>query len=584
MSQRKIRADNLNPNAISLLSAYQQFCKRSMDYKRPYQNIEIFPEPRTGIFSQGVSQRQRLVLLVSLIALLQLLLHLGAIGQYGFHQDELLYISLSKRLALGYSETPPFIALIGKLSSMLLGESLIAYRLIPAICAGAIVHLTGMLCIRLGGGFFATAIACLSVALSSAFLATGALFIPQVFDELFWLLAAYLLVCWWQRPRDIYLYLLGAVIGIGLLVKYTLIIYLLGLLLGFLIYPRSRSVFKRPALYNGALIALLIFLPHLYWQFQNGFPALHHYRELGHTQLVYLTRTDFLIQQLVVNGTGILVWLPGLYYCLTSPKLRHYRFLGIAFIFVMVVLLLLNGKAYYGFGAFPAVFALGAVVLESAIGKRTVFRSGLISLLIIPNLLLAVIVLPYLSIEKAAKVFQWTYANLDLHFPLKWEDQKIHNVNQNYADMIGWDELAHKASQLYQSFPSTQQRDVLIFADNYGEAGAMDYYRSSYPLPPVVSFSSSFALWAPQKINQNTIIYISARPLPQMLSEGTRKYGEIQNPYSRVKGMSIYLLGNNDRFSIWYSRHKSKSRPNRNYYADRQAAAKSSQKPASKLE
>ncbi len=536
-----------------------------MEKNSQHQQKEFLLNPHYLFFSHGFTNRHQLILLVSLIALFQFLLHLGAMNQYGFHQDELLYISLSKHLAWGYNETPPFIALIGKLSSFLFGDSLMAYRFIPALCAGAIVHVTGMLTIRLGGRFFAITIACLSVALSSAFLATGALFIPQVFDEFFWLLSAYLLVRYVQNPKDKFLYLLGAVIGIGLLVKYTLIIYIIGLLIGLLLYPRSRKLLNHNGLLKIAIIPLLIFLPHLLWQYQNGFPALHHYQELGQTQLIYLTRTDFIIQQLLVNGTGTIIWLAGLYYCLTNPTYRAYRFLAIASLFVMFILLLLNGKPYYGFGIFPPLFALGAIGLEKIRKLKSQFRMSLIATLTIPNLLLAVIVLPYLPIEKAAKVFQWTYDNLDLHFPLKWEDQNIHSVNQNYADMIGWEELAKKTSKLYCAMPKEAQKDVLIFADNYGEAAAIDYYRSIYPLPPVVSFSSSFALWAPQQIKQDHIIYISLKPLPAILYAGTQKFGEIENPYSRVRGMDIYLLTNSKHFNSWYQQGKNKQEQIKKY-------------------
>jgi hypothetical protein len=499
--------------------------------------------------------KQKLVFITTAIALAQFFLHLGAMGKYGFHQDELLYLALSEHLAWGYKETPPFIALVGLVGKALFGDSLVAVRIIPALCAGAIVHLTGMLTIRLGGRFFAVAAACLGIAFSSAFLATGALFIPQVFDEFFWLLIAYLLVCYTQKPNNKYLYILGGVVGIGLLVKYTLILYLFGILIGFLLYRPHREIFQKGAFWIAVGIAFTLFAPHLYWQYQNGFMAFVHYNELKETQLIYLNRTDFMIQQLVVNGTGILLWPVGIYLLFKSKRLTPYRFLAFGFFSAVAILVLLNGKPYYAFGAFPPLFAAGALFYEQKMQKySTNFKLGFLTAMLVPNLLLSVIVLPYLSINKAAKVFEWTYVNLDMHFPLKWEDQKIHNMNQNYADMIGWDELAKKTSALYQSLSPQERKQTVVWADNYGEAGAIDYYQEFYPLPKVVSLCSSYALWAPARLDHKNIIYISDKlDIPKHNATKIIKYGQINNQFSRVYGMDIYLIKNIDAgFKNWY--------------------------------
>ncbi|MBC7418274.1 MAG: glycosyltransferase family 39 protein [Pedobacter sp.] len=485
--------------------------------------------------------RRKLILITTCIALLQFLLHLGAMEFYGFHQDELLYKALSEHLAWGYKETPPFIAIVGAVGKFLFGGSIIGMRIIPALFAGAIVHLTGLITIRLGGKQLAVILSCTAVAFSAAFLATGALFIPQVFDEFFWLLCAYLMICWVQRPNDKIIYLLAAVAGVGLLVKYTILIYLIGLGIGFLSVPKYRQLIKTRTLCIAFGITLAIITPHVLWQYRHGFPALWHYNELKRTQLVYLTRTDFLVQQLVVNGTGIAMWLAGLWAFFRNDKLKPFRFLAIGFIFAMLSLAALNGKPYYAFGAYPALFAAGGIFYERLLKRRKVlFTTSLIA----PNLLLAIIVLPFLPIETSSSVFTWTYQNLNLHFPLKWEDQKIHNVNQNYADMIGWEELARKTSELYLSLPLAQRKQTVIFADGYGIAGALEHYRGrEYPLPRVVSLSSSFALWAPSTITAQHIIYFSSNKTDRFLFPDKQDvHGVISNPYSGIYGTQICFL------------------------------------------
>jgi hypothetical protein len=518
--------------------------------------------PLFPVISTTFSIKRKLLTLVFSVALLQLLLRLGCLGEYGFHQDELLYLALSDHLAWGYREVPPFIALIGTVSKSFFGDSVAAARIIPSLCAASIVVFTGLITIKLGGKFFAVAIACSIVAFSPAFLAAGALFIPQVFDELFWILSAYLLLSFFQTKNAKLLLYFGIICGLGLLTKYTFLLYSCGLLIGIAMQPSQRILFGYKHFWWGLGIGLFLFLPHLWWQYLHHFPAFYHYNELQQTQLVYLERSDFLIQQLMVNGTGAVIWLIGLYIVFTA-KFKNYRFFGIAFLLVMVVLLVLNGKPYYAFGSFPPLFAIGAIFLERRLKKtRTIKKIFLFALFIIPNLLLSVIVLPYLPIEKTAKVFEWTYNNLGIHYPLKWEDQKIHNMNQNYADMIGWEELAQKTAKLYQSLPSISQKQTIILAEKYGEAGAIDQYRKDYALPPVISLCSSYALWAPEQLPAKHIIYISINPPPKFTDAQT--VDQITNPYSRVVGMRIYLLKNIESTKAWYNTQWKVQRKNKN--------------------
>jgi len=506
--------------------------------------------------------KQKIVLLTSIIALGQFLLHLGAMNRYGFHQDELLYIILGDHLSWGYRETPPFIALMSVLGEKLFDDSIIGMRLIPAFFAAAIVYLTGLIVIKLKGRYFAVLTACCTVAFSSAFLATGALFIPQVFDEFFWLLCCYLVLCYLQNPRDHLLYLLGLAIGVGILVKYTIAIYVVGIVIGLFLNSESRKLLNVKSFFVPFLIAVLIIFPHLVWQFKNGFQAFLHLGELKETQLVYIGRFDFVLQQLLSNGTGLFVWLAGLYLIFTSDQLKRYIFFVSGFISVMLVLLLFRGKPYYAFGAFPPLFALGGIFFENFLrnyGKAV--KVAFTAVLLVPNLLLSLVVLPYLPIERTSKVFEWTYNHFGLDFPLRWEDQKVHIVNQNYADMIGWEELAIKTSAFYEQLSPSQQRQTIILAEGYGAAAAFTYYARKYPLPKVVSLSSSFAMWAPDRITAKNLIFFSSEPYPLMPANVYTKIASIENPYSRVYGRGIYLMANVKRATLkWYASEWSEKR------------------------
>ncbi len=488
------------------------------------------------------STRESLIMITTIIAVVQTLLHLLAINAYGFHEDELLYMALGDHLAWGYRETGPLIALVGNISKALFGDSLIAVRILPAICAGAIVHLTGMITIRLGGKLLAVIIACTAVAFSPAFLASGALFIPQVFDEFFWLLTVYLVVCYIQKPHNNYLNGLGLAIGLGILFKYTLLLYVFGILLGLMLNAETRIIFSKKAFYWSIAIGILVLLPHLFWQIENNFPALAHYHELKKTQLNFSYRIDFLKQQLLVNGSSVFIWLIGLVYLFFSKNLKLYRFIGVSFLLTMGVLALLKGKPYYGFGSYPAVFAVGAIEIESWFSNKLLSKKVLLSLfLILPNLLLTVIVVPILPIQTAAKVFSWAYNNLGIDFTVKWEDQKIHNVNQNYADMIGWDELAQKTSSLYLSLSPAEKQKTIIYTESYGMASALSYYKKHHPMPQIVSLSGSFAVWAPEKISNKIIIFCGSNKLSAPDVGRSKQVSFITNSFSRLIGTEIYI-------------------------------------------
>ena len=509
-----------------------------------------------------LNAHQKLHSIIILIVILQFLLHLGAMGAYGFHQDELLYITLGEHLSWGYRETPPMIALISRFSTLLFGDSMPAMRVVPAVFASATVYLTGLTTARLGGKHFAVFAACSTVAFSPAFLATGGLLVPQSFDVFFWSLCCYLIIRMIQSPKPILSFFLGMAIGAGVLTKYTLLVYICAIFAILMLDKNNRKVFNSRILLTIFFTAFIIVLPHLLWQFQNGFPALMHLGELKETQLIYRSRFDFIVQQLLSNVTGVFLWMAGFFAIRAHKGLRPYRFIPIAFVIVNLVLILLKGKPYYAFGAYPPLFAMGAIFFERKIAPgRHSLRGIFIAFLLIPNLLLAPIVLPYLAVEKSSKIFQWVHENWKLDFPLRWEDQKIHSINQNFADMVGWEEMAIKTSKMYLSMPSRERNATIIFAEGYGAAAAFTYFGKRYPLPPVVSLSSSFAMWAPKNLRVKHVVFFSSENIPTTPDKKYDRFAVIENPYSRIYKRGIYISSDVHNTTLkWYASEWSQRR------------------------
>lgn len=479
---------------------------------------------------------------VMLFPLLQLCIHLIGNNQYGFHRDELLHLALGEHLDWGFKEVPPMIAALAWLITHTLGDSLFAVRLLPALCSALIILVGCLTTIEMGGRRFAVIITGTTLTFAPSFLASGYLFQPVVFDQLWWVLSAWFLAKFIRTHKPGYLYLWAAASGLGMLTKYTMAFYTLSLLIGLLI-SGHKKVFLNRHFWLACGLGLLIFSPNLIWQIIHHFPVLQHMQELRETQLEYISPVNFLTGQLLTHGTGALVFLPGLVFLLFTIRLKNFRFIGVALLATLLLLILGSGKVYYAFGAYPLIFSAGGYACERII-KTSLYplRLAFIIFLLVPNLVLLPLAVPLLPIKKAVPVFAWMDKSLGLHFPFTWEDQQQHPLTQDYADMYGWDELAQKVAGFYNSLSDDQKRSTIIFADNYGQAGAIDHFGKKYGLPKAVCLSSSFAIWAPEKLEAANIIYINDELDFKDQIASVKKVGEIRSIYAREKGMSIYLI------------------------------------------
>ena len=275
-----------------------------------------------------------------------------AISHFGFQRDELLHLALGDHLDWGFKEVPPFIAVLAKITTTVFGDSLFATRIFSTLFSGLIIWFTGQIVIELGGKKFAITLACLALIFSPAFAASGYLFQPVVFDQLWWVLTVYLLLRYINTSLPIYIYLLGMVIGVGLLTKYTMAFFAIALIFALLLTKQRKTLWNRHILF-AAIIALVLFLPNIIWQFNHHLPVVTHMKTLRSTQLDYIRPSDFIVQELLINGIALFIWLAGLGFLLFSPRLRKFQFLGFAFILIFIFLLEMKGKEYYLFGAFP---------------------------------------------------------------------------------------------------------------------------------------------------------------------------------------------------------------------------------------
>jgi len=487
------------------------------------------PQPRT------------INLLIFLFALISLSLHLTGLNNYGIGRDEFLHIALGNHPAFGYMEVPPFIAWIARFSITFFGDSAFAIRIFPAIFSALTVLTAGFIVKETGGRHFAVTLCGLALCVSPAFLASGYLLQPVVFDQFWWVLTYFLLIRYSYTGENKYLLFLGPVIGLGLLTKYAILFIMIAIIAG-LLFSKQRKILFKKQIYIAALIAFLIFLPNIIWQYLHHWPVLTHMKELTETQLIHNTIEGFIKAQLISNGTALLIWIPGLLLLLFNKNLAQLRWVGLSFIMVLALLIYFKGKPYYAFGAYPALFALSAYAIESlTLPLNNYLKYTVALLLLLPNLVFMPMFIPVLPIDRAVVYFK----SLHMDDFLYWEDGKKHQTTQDYGDMFGWEEMTAITAKAYAKIPLNQRGGTTIFAENYGEAGAIDHLGKKYKLPPTVSLSSSFTLWAPERIPYQCIIYIDDKGQVEKTKPAYAKaelIGTVSNKLSREYGTKIWLL------------------------------------------
>jgi 4-amino-4-deoxy-L-arabinose transferase-like glycosyltransferase len=254
-------------------------------------------------------------------ALLHLAVILAGIGSYGYFRDELYYVACGERLAWGYVDHPPLVALVARLATELFGTSPLALRILPILAGSGVVLMTGLLARELGGGRFAQGLAALCVVIAPAYLFTFHILSMNAFDVLLWALGAWVLarIMRLLRTGDRRLWLaFGLIAGLGLLNKWSFLFFGFGVFAGLLLTPARRQLLTPWPWLGGALAGLLA-LPHVLWQIAHGWPTLEFIANATADKNVALAPGAFLAEQVMqVHPLTLPVWLGGLVFCLAA--------------------------------------------------------------------------------------------------------------------------------------------------------------------------------------------------------------------------------------------------------------------------
>lgn len=461
---------------------------------------------------------------------------------YELHRDELLYYQQGQHLALGYLENPPLLGWMAGISAWL-GGSFFWVKFWPSLFGAFTLWLTAAICREFGGKTFAQILAALGILLAG-FLRLHFLFQPNFLDVFFWSLSLYFLLRYINTTAHQYLYLLAVALALGWWSKYAVLFVIAAIVMGLLL-TKNRKVFLNRHFWWSAALGVLIILPNVIWQYNHNWPLAHHMAELRTTQLQYVSRLTFLKEQILMLLPFLLVWLAGVLWLIASSRYVIFFFIYIS---ILVLLLIGNGKGYYALGVYPMLLAAGGVAIETWTQQRAGLRYAVAALCIVSSLLLLPLWLPIQSPKKMA-AFNNKY-HLAEKGLLNWEDRKTHLLQQDFADMLGWKELTQKTESFFKSLPLQVRTKTVVFAGNYGQAGALKYYGGAAMADKVVCTNGSFLLWTCNALSFENILLVTDTPNESVTLLQHFKTSQIvdsvTNPYSRQQGNQIVFYAQAD--------------------------------------
>ena len=480
----------------------------------------IAVQPGTGAL-QRRSFRSFLALCLALSGLKLAIQVVGNIvaqhAGYGIFRDELYYLACGRHLAFGYVDLPPMAALQARISEMLFGfRNMALLRLISALAGAAKVFLAGTLVWAMGGSRRAAALAMLGVTVAGVYLGIDGFLSMNSFEPVFWITCALALlrivqeygVAGRERVVRNWWIVLGVSAGLGLENKDNEVFFLVAVLVALLLTPQRRILASRWfAAAVGIIVALA--LPNLLWQVHYHFPTLEWLVRVSKSNKdVKLPPLQFLAGQvMMLNPFTAPLWISGVIWLLTPKPARRWLFLGVLYPVFLLLMMALHAKDYYLAPIYVIYFAAGGVCWFS-FAQRRIWRNGIAgayaALLVFAFTRSVPFSIPVLPPQKFV-----AYERAIGFSPNDSENHAATTLPQFYADRFGWREMVEKTAAIYDSLTPQERAVAGVYADNYGEASAINILGRQYGLPTAISTHQNYWIWGPGTYTGQVMIVIS---------------------------------------------------------------------------
>ncbi len=462
--------------------------------------------------------------------------HLAFAGRYGFFRDELYFIACGARPSFGYADQPPLLPLLAFGWDALVGGSLLGFRLLPALIAGALALVTGRLARQLGAGAVGAVLAAVAVSVGPVFLVATHLLTVNTLEPVSWTLLVLLVLRLLERPTLRRWLGVGALIGVGLLNKYSMAFWALSLVLGLAASPRRR-VLASVGLGAALLVACALPLPSLVWQAQHGWPFLELLRAGAGGKNAPFELVGFVTEcVLSVHPLTLPLWLVGLVWLW-----RNERWVAVAFLGFFTAMIALKAKPYYAAPAFPTLLAAGAAAAERhlvphAQSPRRGRRAGAFTALLAGGALLAPLAVPILPIDTLIR-----YQHALGVSPAPLENKEYGALAQHVADQFGWPEIAARVSDAWGELDPGERERAAVFSFNYGDASAIARFASL----PSISGHNQYGEWGPGRADGSVLVVLGgsepllARAYASVVRVGTGPSSPYMMPYERAQPIWI---------------------------------------------
>lgn len=480
--------------------------------------------------------------LIWAIALADLLFHIYFNNRYGYFRDEFDYMACGNHLAWGYVDQPPLIPFLARASIVLFGDSLRAIRFVPALASSLLIVQTAALARELGGKRFALLLSAVTALIAPQYLSNGSLLTTNCLEPNLWMGCAYFAILALRRGDPRYWLWFGVIAGVGLEEKYTIALFAFGVVAGLLL-TEHRRIFLNRWIWLGGAAAFLVFLPNLLWSMHYHWPFLQlmHNIRAEHRDVVLGPGEYFVQQTILLHPLAAPMWIAGLAALFFATRLRPYRFLGWTYVICYAVLFALHGKNYYLAPAYPMLLAAGAIVIESAVDRPVGawLKPAMVVILLAAGAHLAPITVPVFSPDR----FLAYTKRLPFKLPVMEYQHRRAALPQWYADQFGWNEIVVETAQAWNQLAPEERSDCAIFAQDYGQAGAIDFLGRRYGLPPALSGHQTYFLWGPRKYSGNCMIVLDDRPdrLGQLFEHVQYVGTSADNSYALEKRIDVFI-------------------------------------------
>ncbi len=476
------------------------------------------------------------------IALAKLILHIYFNNRYGYFRDEFDYIACGDHLGWGYVDQPPLIPFLIHISRAVLGDSLRAIRFIPALASSLLVVQAALIARELGGKTYALLLTAITVAFAPQYLSNGSLLGTNCLEPNLWMGCAYFAILAIKRNDPRFWLWVGVVAGIGLEEKYSIALFGFGIVVGLLLTEQRRALLNE-WIWLGGVATFLIFLPNLLWNIHYDWPFLQLMRAIReeHRDVVLPAGQYFLQQTLLVNPLTAPIWIAGLIALLFWKPLRPYRLLGISYVVCYATFFVLHGKNYYLAPIYPMLLAAGAIVIEPALNRPRLFwlKPVMVLILIASGIHLLPITVPVYSPDR----FLAYTKTLPFKLPVMEHAHARAALPQWYADQFGWKELVDDTAVAWNKLSPAERNDCGIFAQDYGQAGAIDFLGAQYGLPRSLSGHQTWYLWGPRNYSGNCMIVLDdTRETLEKYWTSVEYVGtSADNPYALEKQLDVFI-------------------------------------------